>query len=335
VWNSEYVQTRIASLARGAMTTAATAGKAARRAVRARRMERRGAMTLVVVLVLVLAVGILVPCVGMARNFAIEPALMTRGWYQTLQWLRDNTPEPLEADSYYRLYERPPAGGNFPYPDQAWSVMAWWDYGHWITRISHRIPVANPFQEGAKTAARFFLSKSETEGIQMLEALDSHYVITDARTSVLTFHGVVAWGGEERSDYFEAYTQRTSGSGLERIVLYYPAYYQSTLVRLQCLHGQTEQPDTFRVVRYEDSGGLPGAERLIVGLERFDSYEEALAFIEKNGNDHLKLVSSDPLKSCVPLEALDRYSLVFESEETTTLAGHQVPAVRVFQVTGL
>jgi len=335
VWNSQYVQVRIPSLVRGVGTVAATAGKAARRAIRARQVERRGAITLVIVLVLVFAASILAPCVAMTRNFAVEPALMTRGWYQTLQWLRESTPDPLETDSYFRLYDRPPAGADFDYPDHAWSVMAWWDYGHWITRISHRIPVANPFQEGAKTAARYFLSQSESEGIAMLESLDSRYVVTDARTSVLTFHAVAAFGDQQRTRYFDAYSQRTSGSGMERIVLYYPEYYQSMLVRLQCLYGQDEQPATFRVIRYDDSGGLPGAEKLIVGLERFDSYEEALAFIDNDGDDHLRLVSSDPLKSCVPLEALERYSLVFESEETTMLGGHEVPSVRVFKVASL
>jgi dolichyl-diphosphooligosaccharide--protein glycosyltransferase len=232
------------------------------------------------------------------------------------------------------MYDRPAAGQDFDYPEQAWSIMSWWDYGHWITRVSHRIPVANPFQEGARTAARYFLTKSESEGVELVESLASRYVGTDARTSILTFNAVVAWNGAERSDDYESYSQRTSGSGLESIVLYYPAYFQSTLVRLQCLSGQAVHPESFRVIRYEETGGLPGAEKLIVGLERFPTYEDALAFIQSDGDDHLRIVSTDPCVSCVPLEALERYTLVFESEEKTTLAGHDMSAVRVFQVAG-
>jgi dolichyl-diphosphooligosaccharide--protein glycosyltransferase len=333
VWRSTYVQTRIQSLSHDVQTAASTS-KAARKAARAQHSQRRDAVWLIAMLVAAFVVTIGAPCLDMARNYAVERALMTPGWYETLEWLRDNTPQPLEPDGYYRMYDRPAAGQDFDYPEQAWSIMTWWDYGHWITRVSHRIPVANPFQEGARTAARYFLTKSESEGVELVESLDSRYVVTDARTSILTFNAVVAWNGEERSDYYESYSQRTSGSGLESIVLYYPAYFQSTLVRLQCLSGQAVHPESFRVIRYEETGGLPGAEKLIVGLERFPTYEDALAFIQSDGDDHLRIVSTDPCVSCVPLEALERYTLVFESEEKTTLAGHDMSAVRVFQVAG-
>jgi len=335
IWGSDYVQSRVQSLARSVKAAAATGSKAARRTARARQAERRGAATLVAALVTAFIVTIGAPCLSMARNFAVERATMTAGWYETLEWLRDNTPDPLEPGSYYRLYDPPPAREDYDYPEQAWSVMAWWDYGHWITRVSHRIPIANPFQEGAKTAARYFLSTSEAEGIEMLKSLDSRYVVTDARTSVATFNAVAAWVGEEHGEYFDIYSQRTSGSGLESIVLYYPAVFQSTLVRLQCLAGKAAAPENFRVIRYEDSGGLPGAEKLIVGLERFPSYDEALAFMQNDGSDHLRLVSSDPSVSCVPLDALAQYTLVFESHETTDVSGRDIPAVRVFQVAGV
>lgn len=332
VWGSDYVQTRIQSLGRNARVAAAAGSKAARKAVRAHREERRGAVTLVALLLVSFVVAIVLPCVSMTRNFAIEPGLMTRGWYETLGWLRDNTPAPLPDGSYYALIEPPPAGADFDYPDEAWSIMAWWDFGHWITRVSHRIPVANPFQSGATTAAKYFLSGSEAEGLDVLRSRDSRYVVTDARTAVLAFHGVAAWGGRERSDYYEVYSQRTSTTGLETIVLYYPEYYRSMVVRLQCYSGQSHQPDQFRVVTYEDDGGLPGAERLITGLQRFDTYEEAAAFIQSEDSGHARLVSSDPFDSCVPLDALAAYRLAFESQETATLSGHRIPAVRVFEV---
>jgi len=332
VWGSDYVQTRVQSLGRNARTVATAGSKAARKALRAHRAERRGAATLVALLLVTLVAGILAPCISMARNFATEPGLMTHGWYETLEWLRDNTPDPLPEGSYYALIDPPPEGSDFDYPDQAWSVMAWWDFGHWITRVSHRIPVANPFQSGVGTAANYFLSGSELEGLEVLRSRDSRYVATDARIAVLAFQAVAAWGGHERSDYYEVYSQRTSASGLETIVLYYPEYYQSMLVHLQCFSGQAYQPDQFRVVTYEDSGGLPGADKLIVDLERFDTYEEAVSFLQTGDSSHMRLVSSDPLVACVPLEALAAYTLVFESQETTTVSGDKVPAVRVFEV---
>jgi len=334
IWRSEYIQVRVQSLWRRTRTTAAAGSKSARRALRAEQSDRRAAAMVVLLLAGCFVVAFLAPCVSMSRNFATEPGLMTSGWYQTLQWVKQNTPDPLEGDSYYRLYAAPPRGSDFEYPDQAYSVMAWWDYGHWITRASHRIPVANPFQQGVQAAAEYLLSNSEEEGLELLRARDSRYVITDVRTATLAFHGVVAWAGKQRSDYFEVYSQHTSASGLETIVLYYPEYFRSMLVRLQSFSGESYLPDTYRVIRYEDSGGLPGAERLIVELKRFSTYEEAQAYVAGVGSDHVRLVSSDQFQSCVPLEEMTRYHLVFESPEVKTPSGDHVPEVRVFQVTG-
>ncbi|GAI14766.1 unnamed protein product, partial [marine sediment metagenome] len=53
----------------------------------------------------------------------------------------------------HELYEAPPQGQKYEYPESSYSVMSWWDYGHWITRIAHRIPISNPFQQGASLSA--------------------------------------------------------------------------------------------------------------------------------------------------------------------------------------
>ncbi|MBE9592865.1 MAG: oligosaccharyl transferase, archaeosortase A system-associated, partial [Proteobacteria bacterium] len=71
--------------------------------------------------------------------------LGTRGppddWSESLSWMRENTPDP--GVDYYALYP-----DDYTYPESAYSVMSWLDYGHWITRIAHSIPVANPFGQG-------------------------------------------------------------------------------------------------------------------------------------------------------------------------------------------
>ena len=57
--------------------------------------------------------------------------------------------------------------------------MSWWDYGHWITAIAHRIPVANPFQQNARTAANYLIETDENKANNMLDELDVKYIITD------------------------------------------------------------------------------------------------------------------------------------------------------------
>jgi dolichyl-diphosphooligosaccharide--protein glycosyltransferase len=67
-------------------------------------------------------------------------------WHAALTWMRNNTPDP-ELD-YYGTYKRPIGGEKYSYPEKAYGVMSWWDYGHIITYWAHRIPNANPFQSG-------------------------------------------------------------------------------------------------------------------------------------------------------------------------------------------
>lgn len=70
---------------------------------------------------------------------------LTEAWYESLSWLKNNTPEPLgNPDSYYQLHTPPPPGESYKYPETAYGVAAWWDTGYWITRIAQRIPNANP-----------------------------------------------------------------------------------------------------------------------------------------------------------------------------------------------
>ena len=321
-------------LSRRIATTTGARSKAERRAIQTQRAQRTNAMFRLGTVAVVLAVALVVPSVTMAHNFAAEPSLMTDGWYETLQWLESNTPEPIGKDAYYELYEDPGAGVDFDYPAGAYSVMAWWDYGHWITRVSHRIPVSNPFQQGAEVAASFFLAQSEREGNSVLQAVDSRFVVVDINTSVRSFHGIAAWGGRERAEFFEVYDQRTSSGEWESIVLYYPQYYNSTIVRLCNFSGQAFQPEEFTVVRYSESPGVSGSRKEILGVEYFPSYEEAQSYLDESGDERLRLVSSDPLVSAVPLEALQDYSLAFESSSRTMVSGHLVPEVMVFEYAG-
>jgi dolichyl-diphosphooligosaccharide--protein glycosyltransferase len=100
-------------------------------------------------------------------------------WYETLSWMKENTPD-IGVD-YYALYP-----DSYTYPESAYSVMSWWDYGHWITYIAHRIPVANPFNQGlggpykdnSPGACVFFVAINETEANNVADALDVRYVVS-------------------------------------------------------------------------------------------------------------------------------------------------------------
>ncbi|MGA9139545.1 MAG: oligosaccharyl transferase, archaeosortase A system-associated, partial [Methanocella sp.] len=112
-------------------------------------------------------------------------------WFSALTWLHDNTPDPQgtvvqPGFSYNGTYSKTlNADGTYQYPASAYGVMSWWDYGHIIEYVSHRIPNANPFQagiienNGTDGSAKFFLATDESDGYRNLQDMGSKYVMID------------------------------------------------------------------------------------------------------------------------------------------------------------
>ncbi len=128
-------------------------------------------------------------------------------WFSSLTWLRDNTPDPqgspVQSDfnyaggSYDRIYD---ANGMWAdYPSSAYGVMSWWDYGHDIEYVSHRIPNANPFQAGILEnggkdgSCKFFTATDEADGYRNLQDLGSKYVMIDNAMATGKFYAINVW----------------------------------------------------------------------------------------------------------------------------------------------
>ena len=308
--------------------------KTVAKTLRSYRAERRTAMTKLTIVVVIIVAVLYVPSVDMARKFATEPGLMTPGWYETLTWMRDNTPPPLDPDAYYGLYDVPANREPFPYPPTAYGVMAWWDYGHWITRLAQRMPLANPFQQGARTAARFFTSQSEADGENIMDQYDARYVVVDSVMSQGKFYGVAGWAGQERADYFDIYSQRNSSGTSSTVVLYYPEYYQTMLVRLYNFGGLAYEPQEFTAIRFQESQSGEQAVREIVEVRQFTAYSDALTFLSQASDSNWQLASPDPLVSAIPLTKLQGFTKVYESSVQTSIQGRILPNIRVFEYVG-
>lgn len=158
------------------------------------------------ILLAILLVAVLVYPWGpapLALKQAKYPGGPPAPWYNSLEWMRDNTPDPAPDPavfSYYGPYVRPPRGEPYPYPDTAYGVMSWWDYGFWIETIGHRIPNANPFQSGIgggeeqrPGAATFFTAESEAEANEIADTLGVKYVVSDVEMATVKFHAIAAW----------------------------------------------------------------------------------------------------------------------------------------------
>jgi dolichyl-diphosphooligosaccharide--protein glycosyltransferase len=128
-------------------------------------------------------------------------------WYDTLTWMGSHTPDPQGSPvqsgfNYNGGQYYPPANFgsvNYSYPAGAYGVMSWWDYGHMIEYISHRIPNANPFQagiveqNGTTGASPYFTTTDEATSVRMLDQLGSRYVVIDNEMATGKFPAIQRW----------------------------------------------------------------------------------------------------------------------------------------------
>jgi dolichyl-diphosphooligosaccharide--protein glycosyltransferase len=309
-------------------------------------MQPRGAWIGVIVVGIVIFFVVFFPNFSLVRVFAgTENYIMNEGWQTSLLWLKDNknSPEPFDDPNfYYKLYKTP-----FQYSESAYGVMSWWDYGYFIMQIAHRIPNANPGQVGAVQAGKFFTAQNEssTEEIVDRYELGTKYVIIDYQMPTSKFYAMVDWAGSNESEFFEYYgvpPQTTGGDPQQLYLLYNPAYYRSTVVRLYNFNGEAEatSENSTVVIPWNGESVWRGEKneivyKNIIGEPKFfANYENARAYVAAQTPGNYGIVGYDPFSTIVPLEELNSYELVYQSEETTTVAGQTRPTVKIFKYLG-
>ncbi|GAB7091202.1 oligosaccharyl transferase, archaeosortase A system-associated [Halorubrum luteum] len=254
-------------------------------------------------------------------------------WDESLDWMNEETPHPGELEGhdnameYYGTYERP-ADGDFDYPEGAYGVQSWWDYGHWITTRAERIPNANPFQQGATEAANYLLAPDEDQAAEVLarqsdEGENTRYVMVDWQmvSPQSKFNAPVTWYDDEdlEPDEFNWLLWQTTEQGAQPIAqISTQRYYESQMVRLYKHHGSAVDPEPV-VVDYDTQQftdpetGEPMDLRTTDGdaVMTFDSMEEAEAYVEENPDAQIGGVGALPEER---VDALEQYRLVHATE---------------------
>ncbi|WP_410507576.1 oligosaccharyl transferase, archaeosortase A system-associated [Methanosarcina hadiensis] len=199
--------------------------------------------------VLAIAIFLIYPVYGSAMLYTHTTGGDPDGtWIEACLWLKAYTPDP--GMDYNAIYEAPEDGELFNYPDSAYGVMSWWDYGHYIETLGHRMPNANPFQAGIggrrgsidepnmPGAATFFTAQSEEEATAVLEAIHpdpdksgARYIVSDEMMATGKFHAMTVWT-LDTDGYYQPYW---TGSNYQ----YLPSerYFNSMESRLHILDG--------------------------------------------------------------------------------------------------
>jgi oligosaccharyl transferase (archaeosortase A-associated) len=285
--------------------------------------------------ILVVFFVVFFPNIGGAVNTAKQATFApSDAWYESLTWLKDNTPDPFgNPNFYYEHYKPLTPGESYQYPETAYGVTAWWDYGYWITRISHRIPTSNP-GTGHRGEGYIFTAQDEATANSLIDRWGSRYIIVDhAITNIMgKFNAVAALSSNSPDKFYGIYYQ-IKDNKLQPIVLFYPEYYRSLFVRLYNFDGSEVIPESSIVISYQEktsSDGLPYKQ--ITTAKSFSSYEDALDYIASQKSGNFRVVSSNPYSSPVPLAALAHYKLIYASKGSVMEPGIGfVPEVKVFE----
>ncbi len=202
-----------------------------------------------IIVILVIIVAFIYPAYGSSMQYVkIAGGDPDDTWIEACLWLKFYTPDP--GMDYNAIYEAPENGEMFNYPDTAYGVMSWWDYGHYIETIGHRMPNANPFQAGIggrrgsinetnmPGAATFLTAQSEEEATAVLEAVHpdpdkagARYIVSDEMMAIGFMPAISAWTLDT-----EGYSQpywTTNGY----VNLPSTRYFNSMLSRLHILDG--------------------------------------------------------------------------------------------------
>jgi dolichyl-diphosphooligosaccharide--protein glycosyltransferase len=293
---------------------------------------RRANMALGVIAVFFL---VIFPNIGKAIETASYPAFApSDAWCESLSWLKDNTPEPFgNSDFYYKLYEPPPPGKNYDYPQTVYGVTAWWDYGYWITRIGRRIPTSNP-GPGHIGEASIFIAQDEASANNILDQWGTRYVIVDNAIAmpIGKFHALATLSGSSWEKFYDVYFQQQD-SRLKPVILFYPEYYRSLVIRLYNFGGSQVDPKSTTVVSYEErvtGEGQPYKE--ITSMKSFPSYKEAEAYVTSQKSGNYRIVGTNPYISPVSLPALDHYKLIYSSKGSVSEFGlGRISEVKIFE----
>jgi len=286
--------------------------------------------------VIVVFFVVLFPNIGPANATASRARFApSDAWCSSLSWLKENTPDPFgDPDFYYELHEPPPPGESYKYPESAYGVMAWWDYGYWITRIAHRLPNANPSQNPVVIAkvANFFTSQDENSAQEIVQEMGSSYIIIDYDTVIGKFWAIATWAGKEKGEFFDVYYVPQQGK-LVPVQLFHPEYYRSLGVRMYNFDGKGVTPESPIVISYQQKVSQEGKTyKEITSAEQFDSYEEAEAYLSSQKSGNYKIISDNPFISPVPLEVLKHYKLIHSSDSRTRQpSGKTISSVKIFE----
>jgi len=256
-------------------------------------------------------------------------------WRAAMEWLRANTPEPMgEASAWYRWWPAVRPGQTFIYPRSAYSVIALWDKGSWITAIARRIPAANGAGDSGPETARFLTETLPEEAVREVGRTGARYAAIGPETVTVSLPALVR-SAERRVDQYSRvfHVMRDDGRDIS-LRVYLPAFYRSMGARLYLFDGRRALSDGAQVFVTEMTRMPNGTDlERFLDVHSFGSEKEAAAWMTGHSSLRMTLASADPTRSCVDTEDLPWATRVFVSRAERIVGNRQPGVVKVFALT--
>ena len=262
---------------------------------------------------------------------------MNPDWKGALEWLGNNTPDT--GVNYYTIYDPK----TFQYPSTVYGIMSWWDYGHMITYIAHRIPNANPFQQGVtgpNGSAAYFMSTDENTANAILDADGTRYVITDIEMDTGKFWAMATWynttvaGTPYQTNML--YPSQTDPSQYNTVTLNEEPYYQTMVSRLHNFDGSMTPATSAFYVEYADPTVTQASLPVMTDAEVMNVSDAATKAEQYNLNaqagHHATVLSLSITQPIDNIPALRHYRLIYESPTNTVKSDTgDVKYVKIFE----
>jgi dolichyl-diphosphooligosaccharide--protein glycosyltransferase len=243
---------------------------------------------------------------------------MNQDWRESLEWMNVNTPET--GVDYYKLYDK----DTFTYPETAYGVMSWWDYGHMITYIANRIPNSNPFQAGVagpNGSASFFMSQSEAGTNQIADNQGTRYIMTDYEMATGKFWAMATWynSTEKQGPYQPIYfiPDSENPGSYKPITIYTDQYFMTTISRLHNFDGSYTPAGEVYYIEYTTTLGSKSDQAVITSAAVMDVDQAKAAAAQYNQQAQpgtgAAVISTLFIQTTTDLPAMHHYRLVHES----------------------
>jgi oligosaccharyl transferase (archaeosortase A-associated) len=284
----------------------------------------------------ILVAGIVCACAvifvvtSFGTNYAVASSAVIRmdqDWRESLEWMNTGTPET--GVDYYTIYHPE----TFTYPDTAYGVMSWWDYGHMITYIAKRIPNANPFQSGVSGpygSAAFFMSQSEEATNRIADHQGTRYVMTDIPMVTGKFWAMATWYNASvgQGPYQPVYlvpVDPANPQNFQPMTMYTDEYFRTTISRLHNFDGSFTPAGQVYYIEYTTTQGT--SYPIITNAQVMEGTQAHAAAAQYNAQPpagyRAAVVSPLIIQTTETLPALQHYRLVHESP--TNVFGGQAP----------